>query len=503
MHRPTFVLSLLAAFASAQDAPYPILETPVAFDSGYLDNALAVESVVWTQDVTVQGQWSQLRFADANLPAGSRLRIFSLQRPTWVQWHDAHSLRDYRYHSCQFDGPTVRVELLAAPHSRKNRVRIVRAIGHLVDDVAQIDTICGSTDDRVLSNDPRSCRLNSSCSAWLFSEYAVGTAGHCMSSTSGRILHFNAPLSSSTGSTRPAHPNDQYAMEAFLQNLNSGVGQDWCVAAAVRNSNTGLFPGQAQGSWYSIVSPPAFGSGQTIRITGYGTGNGTSGSPTWNQVQKTHTGPRVSTSTANALRYQTDTTGGNSGSPVILENTGEVIGVHTHGGCTSSGTGGNSGTSAARTDWSAARAQVLTLHTVGSFEGFGTGCGATGAAPVLSMTGIPEVGRTVTLRVAGLNGTGANFGLMLLGFGNVTYNGQPLPLALENLGLQGCQLLMAPAAADTAFSLAGQANRAYALPNVPTLVGTRAYFQYFGADANATNPAQMVGTNGGELTIGN
>src|SRR5690606_2557474 len=47
--------------------------------------------------------------------------------------------------------------------------------------------------------------------------------------------------------------------------------------------------------------------------------------------------------TGMALRYQADTTGGNSGSPVIDDSTGLAIGIHTHGGCTSS-SGANAGT---------------------------------------------------------------------------------------------------------------------------------------------------------------
>src|SRR5690606_40921165 len=50
-------------------------------------------------------------------------------------------------------------------------------------------------------------------------------------------------------------------------------------------------------------------------------------------------------SSGTTMRYQVDTTGGNSGSPVIDEATGEAVGVHTHGGCTTAGTGSNSGTS--------------------------------------------------------------------------------------------------------------------------------------------------------------
>jgi V8-like Glu-specific endopeptidase len=44
------------------------------------------------------------------------------------------------------------------------------------------------------------------------------------------------------------------------------------------------------------------------------------------------------------MKYVTDTEGGNSGSPVIDALTNTAVGVHTHGGCTSSG-GNNNGTS--------------------------------------------------------------------------------------------------------------------------------------------------------------
>ena len=42
--------------------------------------------------------------------------------------------------------------------------------------------------------------------------------------------------------------------------------------------------------------------------------------------------------------------GGNSGSPVIHEETGHAVGVHTHGGCSS---GGNHGTRVDRSDFAA------------------------------------------------------------------------------------------------------------------------------------------------------
>lgn len=494
----TFVLG---AAALCQEAVYPTRTVAVLHDSGFLANTQQVSRVVWSQDVTVPGDWLQLRFGEANLPPGSRLKVYAPQRPDWAQWHDARSLADYRRFTCQFTGPTLRVELHAGPSTSGNRCRIDEAFVHDVGGVVDTDSICGTTDDRVLGSDVRQCRINAGCTAWLFSPYAVGTAGHCVSSgTAGKILHFNVPLSSSTGGATPAHPNDQYAVDAFLQSLNAGVGQDWAAMVAVRNSNTGLYPGQAQGSWHTVVGAPAFAAGQQIRITGYGSGNGVSGSPTWNLVQKTHVGSRVTTTTANALRYDADTTGGNSGSPVVLENTGEVIGVHTHGGCSATG-GGNSGTDAARADFAAGRAAALAQRTIGTITAFGAPCGGSSSA-ALAVTGTPEITRTLTARATGLVPL-VTFGWFVIGLSSTTWNGAPLPADLGPVGIQGCQLRASIDYSEGVVSAGGVVSRAYTMPNDPGLVGQRLYFQFFGASSSATNSAGIVGANAVEALLGN
>lgn len=497
-----FAVAAIAAFLPAQIASTPVVDHAVNVDSGYLANGSANEVVVFRQDITAgNGDWLQLHFRDTNLPPASRLRIAATSDLAAAQWFDAHSLRDYRFWSCQFNGPTLRVELHAAPGSTGNRV-LVDVVRELqVSMVVSPDTICGPTDDRVLSSDPRACRINSSCTGWLFGPYAVGTAGHCMSTTSGQMLHFNVPLSTATGATQPAHPNDQYAQEAFHPFLNNGIGNDWSVSAAVRNSNTGLFPGHAQGSWYNVTPAPTTISG-TIRVTGYGTGNGTSGSPTWNQVQKTHTGARTSTTNATAVTYQTDTTGGNSGSPVIHEQTGDVIGVHTHGGCTASGTGSNSGTNAVRPDWTAARAQVFTLHTAGEYTTFGTGCGGAAGVPAMGFSGIPEINGTVTVRTNGLHAA-AGFGAFLIGFDNTTWGSNALPMPLDPMGLQGCQMLVDPEITRAVAPAAGQATMPVVVPASVVWVGTTVFFQYVCLDATAPNSAGAVMSNGGRVFVGN
>src|SRR5690606_16149920 len=146
----------------------------------------------------------------------------------------------------------------------------------------------------------------------------------------------------------------------------------WSVNQVGTNSNTGLLPTQANGgTFYSLGTIPGGTGGQNITITGYGV----SSTGTLSQVQKTHTGPLAQINPT-SLCYTTDTTGGNSGSPVIHQNTGTVIGIHTHGGC-SSGGGCNSGTRIDRSDLQ--NAISTAGRTPGKFELFGAGCQGTGA----------------------------------------------------------------------------------------------------------------------------
>lgn len=496
----------VATTVAAQNISYPTTHAHHAYDSGYLSNRSIQSQMVWSQEVTTGSapgtDWLQLHFRDSNLPAGSQLRLCELARPGFVQWHDAVSLRDYSGWSCEFAGPTVRVELWAGANTTGNRVWIDSSRTTTFA-VSGQDTLCDLTDDRVLSNDPRSCRLGSGCSAWLFSEYAVGTAGHCMSggSTAGVLLHFNTPPSTAAGVPQPAHPNDQYALGPYLQFLDQGIGQDWSVMAALRNSNTLLFPGQAQGSWYMIAPPPAVVTGD-LRVTGYGTGNGTSGSATASQMQKTHAGTWVTTSTADALAYRVDTTGGNSGSPILLDTTGELIGVHTHGGCGNT-TGANYGTATPRADWVAARQQVLALHTVGSFQTFGQGCGGSFGVPNLTFVGVPELGRVFSVRVSNLNTTPGMLGMLMIGFSSTQWSGGSLPSSLFSFGLQGCSLFVSDDAVDGIAAASGVALRSYLVPNDTAWLGAALHYQYLGLDPTSANAVRAVCSNAGRARFGN
>ncbi|MCC5822091.1 MAG: hypothetical protein LAT64_13360 [Phycisphaerales bacterium] len=306
---------------------------------------------VWSTEIEVpDAGWIRLRFGEVQLAPATEFARESYLRITSLydgheQYLDRQSLAEWQYTSAYFNGGRVRVEIMASPGNLAG-VNSVQVTGATVSEPTIMPrSICGTTDDRILSNDPRAARLMPiGCTAWLFGNqpHSMITAGHC-GPAAGSVVQFNVPLSTSSGTPQNPPPEDQYPIDMVsVQRQSGGVGIDWAFFGAFANANTGLAPRDAMGDSYILTAtvPPA--DSRPIRITGYGTVS----SPvpqTWRLAQKTHVGPFVVNS-GNTLRYATDTTGGNSGSAVLDENNNRAIGVHTHAGCTSTG-GSNQGTS--------------------------------------------------------------------------------------------------------------------------------------------------------------
>ena len=362
-----------------------------------------------------------------------------------------------------------------------------------------VESICGSTDDRTPSFDRRAGRtFPTGCTGWMMNPTTMLTAGHCTSNNRQEQIHFQVPMSTNTGGLRQPPPQHQYAsLTSSMRRLNGGIGADWAVMAMVRNSNTGLYPGQLQGSWYQLGQVPSSTSGQTIRITGYGTTGG--GVPrSWNQIQKTHTGPMVSNARHHAP-LRVDTTGGNSGSPVIHENTGDVIGIHTHAGCNSGG-GSNQGTSIARSDLQSAIRAVRDLRKAGLVLPLGTGCAGSAGTPILGSEDYADLGKSVTLNATKL--VASQPGVMFLGNSNEFWNGTRLPIDLTGAGMTGCSAYISlDLPIPMASSSTGRASQTIGIPSVPALIGRAFFGQYAQVDPGA-NPLGVVWSNAVIVLIG-
>ncbi|MFO1338100.1 MAG: trypsin-like serine protease [Burkholderiaceae bacterium] len=292
--------------------------------------------VAASHDVRVEGaDWLRLQFSQVKLPAGVSLRLTSLQ--DGAQQHlNAKTLAQWQNTSAYFNGPALRVELLAARAGRVGEFGIAKVLAGKSQEKGESQ--CGATDDRVASDVPDRARLlDIGCTANLMAKGCFITAGHCLSSPSlVDVVEFNVPLSNPDGSLVHPAPKDQYAPTAVRKFKDGGIGNDWGVFTVFPNSETGLTPLQAQGKGLKLAKTvPAVGD--EVRIHGYGVDTGAA-----NQTQQLSVGPVDSVDTGTTtLRYRADTEGGNSGSAVLAG--GRVVAIHTHAGCTAKG-GANQGT---------------------------------------------------------------------------------------------------------------------------------------------------------------
>lgn len=347
------VAAALLATAPATAQPHAVEHrlVPHSLASGALGNAGAAEATVWSAVVRVpDATWLRLTFRHVELADESYLRLTSLRDGATQHLRPLHLLQ-WQNTSAYFNGPEVRVELVAAAGSAGNRVEI----GDLYAGTIPREplTQCGPTDDRIPSDEPERGRLlDIGCTAWMYNEDSCfASAGHCVASAGLLdVVEFNVPPSNPDGSLNHPGPEDQYVVDTSdVPFTNGGIGNDWGLFRVFANSETGLQPFEAQGAHLVIAdsNPPV---GDDVNIVGYGVDGGDR-----NQTQQISFGPIV-TSTTTTMQYQADTTGGNSGSGVVWETTGEAVAIHTHGGCSTSGGGANSGTAVSHPGFQAALA---------------------------------------------------------------------------------------------------------------------------------------------------
>jgi hypothetical protein len=173
--------------------------------------------------------WLRLNFGAVELSGnlaegtGSYLRITSMADQAF-QYLDAETIQDWQHTSAYFNGDTVLIELIAYPGTGSNRVHIASAIAG-EPAVWNPASICGTTDDRKLSKDPRACRVSTGCSAWMFDRGGMnkgfGSAGHCgVGGTT--VMMFNVPLSTAGGGLVNPPPKDQYVTDAASITTQTG-----------------------------------------------------------------------------------------------------------------------------------------------------------------------------------------------------------------------------------------------------------------------------------------
>lgn len=380
------VLSL-PGVAAGQIAPLHWEEAIVTLDSGPVavpPDAEPRPHIVFSDVVgSPDADWIRLQFGDVRLAGslldGSNARIRLTSLKDGAQQHlDAHSLHEWRHSSAYFNGSWVLVEVISHPKTGASRVVIDHIQVGVHNDQQPINA-CDNVDTRVPWDGPDPTPdariLPEGCTGFLIGERCLLTAGHCTSTCPGgscqldpskmQVVEFNVPFSNEDGSINFADPKDQYpvhtdSIQWFLDTSGPDYpfSNDWAYFGVFDNAETGLSPYGAQQATYTLASDvpdpidqcsdPQGINDQCIRIRGFGKLRpGVTGPPeqenTWSQTLLYATGPFVESIDPNdpyLIMYQVDTEGGNSGSAVYLD--GEVIGIHTDGGCNQ--VGGNRGT---------------------------------------------------------------------------------------------------------------------------------------------------------------
>lgn len=330
-------------------------------DSGWVQNNASGSGVQRVFEGVVRSEgamWIRIRFDILSLSgeigdADASYLLLTSESDGAVQQFYAEHVSQWAMRSAYFNGDEVRVELFAADGTGRSRVRV-----HSLEigEPGYLDrSLCGSTDDRQLAYAPAAARmLPGYCTAWLVNDrpYGLMSAGHCVP-PEGSIVEFNVPLSTIGGSMRHPSPENQYPVDpSSIQTQQGAVasGNDWLYFGVFDNCNTGLSPLAAQGESYRTATTAPSIDGRQVRVGGYGMVvlpvplN-------YNFIYKSDMGPLVGV-VGNSVRYQADTTGGDSGSAVIDQTTGLAVAIHTNGGCNTNGF--NKGTATKHADIRAA-----------------------------------------------------------------------------------------------------------------------------------------------------
>ncbi|MEK2646792.1 hypothetical protein [Bdellovibrio sp. BCCA] len=208
--------------------------------------------------------------------------------------------------------------------------------------------ICGKSDERVPSLDPKVGRLvlaghTTGCTISLVGNKCAITIGECYNYD---YAEFNVPASIK-GVPQASRAEDiYYVKKDRTVYKRGGIGSQWAVMQLEPNRITQKLPGEVQG-YYRVASHRSQ-TNEPVRVIGYGYAL----NDTYNikhegykpnaYGEEMHYAQQVSYGklvkagiflVPEILEHNADTSYGSWGAPIISEVTNEIVGISTHGGC--------------------------------------------------------------------------------------------------------------------------------------------------------------------------
>lgn len=145
---------------------------------------------------------------------------------------------------------------------------------------------------------------------------------------------------------------------------------------------------------------------------------------------------------------------------------------------------------------------VYYTRTVGTFTSFCSGCPGTGGnVPAHSGVGTPEIAGFANWRVS--NARALSGGVLYVGASRTTYNGFPLPLALNIVNMGSCLLCVSiDVSINFATNSLGNASINVPIPDSTALISSRLFSQAAILDVGAPHSTPVVHSNALQTFIG-
>jgi hypothetical protein len=312
-------------------------------------------TLVFEQEIYFKGtDWFSIVFDRINLGKNSYIKITSTKDNDSQKITSYTNLEAWKNHTGYFNGDRVILELFAHRDDTGIGFSIKRV--HSGKFNRDVNFLSSCNDDRVKETDNKRKwaigRIHTNGTAWLSNTGIKGklvTAKHVFKQYNDsqasaeplpNIYELDVPESDAYGTPQLAAINNQWPIRGIVKessfDFDNGVsyGDDWAIFEVFYNG-IDYSPYQYEG----FAIEQNYNTTNTYRISGFGRDTELKKS----QTLQTSTGNILDyTSNTNILEYNIYSTGGSSGSPIINESNGKVIGIVTGGGPCETGSFGTS-----------------------------------------------------------------------------------------------------------------------------------------------------------------